>query len=328
MLRLYSTGSCSPLEFDSRRETLPPSTNWIDAFEPTKDEIAFLETVLDVAIPTLESLEEIESSSRLSTVGDAILMSLSVAVADDAGFWRTSPIGFVLTEACVLTVRFARLNSLGSLSKQLAEKGNTAAGGLGATITILEILIDYLADLLEMTEKDLVGVSRKVFAGDADRLRRQKQHQSSALMRETMRTIGRSGELVSTISQSLLGLNRMVPYIIGHAPYVEESDKKRLDVVAQDARSLNDYDQHLTDKAQFLLDTLLGLTNIEQNNVFRVLTVVSVVAIPPTFFASMWGMNFKSMPELDWSYGYTLALSVIVASAVLPALWFKVKGWW
>ncbi len=143
-----------------------------------------------------------------------------------------------------------------------------------------------------------------------------------------MQTIGRSGDLVSTISQSLLGLNRMVPYIVSHASYVKEADKARLDVVAQDARSLNDYDQHLTDKAQFLLDTLLGLTNIEQNNVFRVLTVVSVIGIPPTFFASMWGMNFKSMPELDWPHGYTLALTVIIASAVLPAVWFKVKGWW
>ena len=328
MLRLYSTGSCDPLDVDLRVETLPPSTNWIDAFEPTEDEISFLEKVFDVSIPTLESLEEIESSSRLATVGDVILMSLSITVAEDGGFCRRSPIGFVLTEACVLTVRFARLNSLGSLNKQLAEKGNTAAGGLGATITILEILVDYLADLLEKTEKDLEGVSRKVFANDAFSPKEQKPHQSNATMRVTMQTIGRSGELVSTISQSLLGLNRMVPYIISHAPYVEDADKKRLDVVAQDARSLNDYDQHLTDKAQFLLDTLLGLTNIEQNNVFRVLTVVSVVGIPPTFFASMWGMNFKSMPELDWPHGYTLALSVIVASAVLPAVWFKVKGWW
>ena len=102
----------------------------------------------------------------------------------------------------------------------------------------------------------------------------------------------------------------------------------RLDIVAQDARSLREFEEHLSAKTQFLLDTLFGLANIEQNNVFRVLTVVSVIGIPPTFFASMYGMNFKGMPEYDWTYGYAWGLSLIILSALAPAIWFKVKGWW
>jgi Mg2+ and Co2+ transporter CorA len=92
--------------------------------------------------------------------------------------------------------------------------------------------------------------------------------------------------------------------------------------------SLNDYETHLTDKIHFLLDATLGLTNVEQNNIFRILTVVSVVGIPPTFVASMYGMNFKNIPEYDWSYGYQYGLLLIALSALIPIIWFKWRGWW
>ena len=109
---------------------------------------------------------------------------------------------------------------------------------------------------------------------------------------------------------------------------VKPESHTRLESLRQDVASLNDYETRLTDKTQFLLDAILGFTNIDQNNVFRVLTVVSVVGIPPTFIASMYGMNFKNIPEYDWAYGYEYGLCLMLASALLPALWFKWKGWW
>ena len=96
----------------------------------------------------------------------------------------------------------------------------------------------------------------------------------------------------------------------------------------RDVASLNDYEAQLTGKTHFLLDATLGLTNIEQNNIFRILTVVSVIGIPPTFFASLWGMNFKNMPELEWTYGYEFSLLVIAVSALIPIIWFKRSGWY
>ena len=144
-----------------------------------------------------------------------------------------------------------------------------------------------------------------------------------------LKTIGRDGDLLSKVSESMLGLTRIVQYMLvkGQGEITPEL-KARLDTVNQDVKSLHDFQDHLTNKSQFLLDTVLGLANIEQNNVFRVLTVVSVVGIPPTFIASMYGMNFKEMPELNWHYGYAYGLTLIFLSAVIPAAWFKVKGWW
>ena len=96
----------------------------------------------------------------------------------------------------------------------------------------------------------------------------------------------------------------------------------------QDVLSLADYDGHINNKIQLLLDATLGLINVEQNNIIKVLTIVSVVGIPPTLIASMYGMNFKIMPELNWSWGYPYALALIALSAVLPLLWLKWRGWY
>jgi len=97
--------------------------------------------------------------------------------------------------------------------------------------------------------------------------------------------------------------------------------------VAKDIASLNDYEDHLSNKVQFLLDAILGFITIAQNDLFKILTIVSVVGIPPTLVAGIYGMNFKYMPELNWVEGYPFALAAIVLSAVLPLLWFKWRGW-
>jgi magnesium transporter len=87
------------------------------------------------------------------------------------------------------------------------------------------------------------------------------------------------------------------------------------------------YDAHIVNKVQLLLDATLCLINVEQNNIIKVLTIVSVVGIPPTLIASMYGMNFKGMPEYDWSWGYPYGLALIALSAILPLAWFKWRGW-
>ena len=172
-------------------------------------------------------------------------------------------------------------------------------------------------------------MSRSTFAGGllADRSRRPRQ--ANETLRRLLKRVGRNGDLISKVSESLLGLSRIAPFLtLKGADLITPDLKTRLDSLGQDTRSLHDYQEHIASKTQFLLDAILGLANIEQNNVFRVLTVVSVIGIPPTFFASMYGMNFKHMPELDWAYGYTYGLVLIAGSAILPAVGCKLKGWW
>jgi magnesium transporter len=97
--------------------------------------------------------------------------------------------------------------------------------------------------------------------------------------------------------------------------------------VSKDVASLSDYESRLSDKIQLLLDAILGFISIQQNDLFKILTIVSVVGVPPTIMVGIWGMNFKFMPELSWTYGYPLAWLAVIASAALPLLWFKWRGW-
>ena len=113
------------------------------------------------------------------------------------------------------------------------------------------------------------------------------------------------------------------------ALYVVLPDEKtRLSTAQQDIVSLVDFEAHLSGKTQFLLDAILGFINTEQNEIFRVLTIASVVGIPPTLVAGMYGMNFHDMPELGWRWGYPYGLALIALSTLLPILWFKRRGWW
>ena len=127
----------------------------------------------------------------------------------------------------------------------------------------------------------------------------------------------------------LLVLQRAMPFLIEHGDgWMEPQVKARLKMAGNDVLSLNDYEVHLTDKLQFLLDAALGFINTEQNELFKVLTIASVAGIPPVLVAGIYGMNFHYMPELAWPDGYPFGLAMIVLSGVLPLLWFKWKGWW
>ena len=150
---------------------------------------------------------------------------------------------------------------------------------------------------------------------------------TNRMLRDTLVEIGDMGERLSHIRDTLLVLQRAVPFVAEHGDgWLDEPVKARLKMAGSDVQSLNDYEVHLTDKIQFLLDAALGFINTEQNDLFKVLTIASVVGIPPTFIASMYGMNFHNMPELSWAWGYQWGLFLIVLSTVLPIVWFKCEG--
>jgi magnesium transporter len=126
----------------------------------------------------------------------------------------------------------------------------------------------------------------------------------------------------------LLGVGRVASFAgdVGR-DWITKESRVRLDAVSKDVVSLSDYETRLSDKIQMLLDAVLGFISIEQNDLFKVLTIISVVGVPPTLLAGIWGMNFKNMPELNWAWGYPLAWLAIIASGLLPLAWFKIRGW-
>jgi len=160
-------------------------------------------------------------------------------------------------------------------------------------------------------------------------LQKRQVSRVNSMLRDTMVEIGDMGERLSHIRDTLLVLQRAIPFLAEHGDgWMESPVKARLKMAGADVQSLNEYEVHLTDKLQFLLDAALGFISTEQNDLFKIMTIWSVVGIPPVLLAGIWGMNFKFMPELGLHYGYPLALTSIVLSGVLPLLWFKWRGWW
>jgi len=327
MLSFHSSAAKGEIPVATDAEAIPPEVNWIDALRPDAREIAFLERALGVEVPSLESLSEIESSSRLHTEKDWLHLSIPMIHRSEGFMPGLTPLGFVLSKDLLLTVRFKPMKIFEDCMDNLA-RHPLQPGGPGALTTVLEVIIDHAADILEGTGSDLDRLSEEIF-GTHTNAGRHRPREDGDKLRGVMRKIGRNGDLTSKTEDVLLGMARMVPYVVTNAaPYLPAEIRAKFESLQRDLASLNDYETHLTDKIHFLLDATLGLTNIEQNNIFRILTVVSVVGIPPTFFASMWGMNFKNIHEYDWAYGYQFGLFVIAVSALIPIIWFKWRGWW
>jgi magnesium transporter len=149
------------------------------------------------------------------------------------------------------------------------------------------------------------------------------------LLKGVIPDIGRLREYNSLVEETLLTLSRALPFLESElAARLTPETRARLERIDRDVQSLSSHEGRLSDKLQFLLDASLGLIGVEQNDIFKVLTIVSVIGIPPTLIASMYGMNFKNIPEYDWPWGYQYGLALIALSALLPLLWFKWRRWW
>ena len=160
-----------------------------------------------------------------------------------------------------------------------------------------------------------------------DRATARRPAEMDRRLRASLREVGRIGDVADKLRETLLGISRVSQFTQANAGWMQPDQRARFDTLRGDITSLNDFESHLFNKIQFLLDATVGLIGIEQANIVKVLTVVSVVGIPPTFIASMYGMNFQLMPELNWNWGYPYALALMLLSAVLPLVWFRVKGW-
>jgi magnesium transporter len=329
MLTLYNNrGVRSEPAADTRRANLPPEIVWIDLLNPEASETAFVEKTTSLAVPSPDELSEIESSSRLRARDGALYLSLPLIYTAEPDEPMSTPVGFVLTRDRLITVRFAELPSFASFADRTLAPESPRVTGAGIFIELLEAIVDRLADALERSASELDSLSHRLFrAGPTSPLSRRRSI-GEADLRVILRRVGHNGDLTSKIRDSLLGIARIVPFVLTlAADWLPHELKPRLETLRQDIASLNDYDAHLLNKVQLLLDGTLGLINIDQNNIIKVLTIVSVVGVPPTLVASMYGMNFKHMPELDWAWGYPYGLALIALSAILPLLWFKWRGW-
>jgi magnesium transporter len=304
---------------------LPGKVIWIDLLDPTPEETGFVERRAKIRVPSKDALSEIEASSRLIVERGVLYLSTPVVAGAGTSNPHLSPAGFILGPKLLVTVRYAKLPPFDAVAETI-RADETLASSTGVFVALLEAMVDRGADVLEHLGAEIDRISRSVFRGDPS----DPSHavRSTDRLRKILSALGASGDRVSQARDVLLGIGRIATFAsdIGRE-WIAPELQVRLGAVSKDILSLNDYETHLAGKVQFLLDAVLGYITIAQNDVFKVLTIASVVGIPPTLLAGVWGMNFKAMPELDWHWGYALALASIVLSAVAPLAWFRARGW-
>ncbi|HVV48887.1 MAG TPA: magnesium transporter CorA family protein [Polyangia bacterium] len=298
----------------------PGAALWIDLREPTAEELARVRAATGLRVPTRSQVSEIESSSRLGFEGGSFYLSAPLVAATAEGDLAIEPVGFVLSPRVLVTVRFGALASFDAAHAQAAAAPPKSAAE--ALLLILELIVDRAADALEHTGGECDTLARAVFRGGGGR------GKPAQKLGVSLRRIGDAAAEISRLRDELLGLGRIAGYLmesgIAGAP---APNAARLQAIRGDVASLTDYQSHLAGKVQFLLDATLGFINIEQNDIVKTLTIASVVGIPPVLVAGIYGMNFRVMPELHWTFGYPFALALIVVTGLLPLWWFKRRGW-
>jgi magnesium transporter len=298
---------------------------WIDLLQPTPAERDHIAREYGLRVPSREALQEIESSSRLRAEAQVLTLSMPLTVAEERADPLPAPFGFILSPSLLVTVRFTDMHGFQDVRARL-DKSDAPVDSTAVFASLIEIMVDYRADLLESISAQVGGVSKRVFARHIPRTRRAVL---DGALRGMLAEVGAAGERLSEIRESLLGLQRIVGFSGEMAQdWMRPEIRGRLATARGDLASLSDYETHVSGKIHFLLDAILGFINTDQNNIFKVLTIVSVVGIPPTLIASMYGMNFHNMPELSWRYGYQFGLALIFVSTIVPILWFKWRGWW
>lgn len=314
-------------------EDLAPAAVWVDLLEPTAEEERSVEDLFGIDVPTREEMQEIEASSRLYAVEGAVYATTPLVTDSDSARPQTSAVTFILTRQRVITVRYATPQAFATYAARMTRNRAQVAAADAVLAGLLEALIDRLADVLERVGADLDALSHRVFhppepqPGGLRRLIAGRAGEAPDFQ-EILRAVGRQGDLASRLRDSLLGLGRMLPYLTSAGePLIRREMRQRFKTMAVDIRSLNDHASFLAGKVAFLLDATLGMISIQQNNIIKIFSVVAVIFLPPTLIASIYGMNFAFMPELDEPWGYPMALALMLASAIVPYLYFKRRGW-
>ncbi|WP_159590296.1 magnesium transporter CorA family protein [Chelativorans xinjiangense] len=308
-------------------EALPADTLWIDLLNPSAEEDKAVEAWTGAAIPTTEDMAEIEESSRFYTEGGVKYLTVPILHKVDMGHRKIAPVSFVLTGRLLVTVRYSEPKAIDFYIGRATKPGSGLLGpkcsGRSVMLGIIEATTDRLADILEGVTEEIETASQAILQRQAA-----ERPMSTKEFRRLLTRIGSQGAFLSKVRESLSGISRLLAYVqVAAEAEPRKETRTWIKSLERDTQSLENYVDFLSNKITFLLDTVVGLISVEQNAIIKIFSVAAVGLMPPTLIASIYGMNFHFMPELDEPWGYPVALGIMVLSAILPLFYFRRKGW-
>ena len=313
-LPAYNQVKVSSLSEIENFEEFKQRVSWIDLQDPTPAQIREIEEFYSISFPTRQQQEEIETSSRyLENSGTIKINSTFVNITPHSGKLEEQEMSFIVTEKTLFTLRYFDSRVISDVVKKIKQFPLIFVNPSKIFVAILEARTDFDADLMESVSKYVADISRKVTY-------------DKNLDEKMLLKISESQELTMSLREALFDKQRVLSSLLRNEDLMVDS-YNRLRIVIKDINSLIEHANFNFTRLEYLQNSFLGLLNIEQNKVIKTFTVVSLVFMPPTLIASIYGMNFKLMPELDWNVGYPIALGLMMVSSIIPLLIFKRKKW-
>ncbi|WP_026903030.1 magnesium/cobalt transporter CorA [Pedobacter glucosidilyticus] len=316
MLRIYykkNTRLAKETDVELLREIPMESLVWVDLQNPTVEEKVTIETYFDIKYSSEEESQEIESSSRFSEMDNEIIINSNFLSVRQHGF-DYSPVSIILEKGILFTYRDDDLKTFGESVKKIKANPTLYVNGFQILSTILETCIDQDADLIENIAK-VISELNKSLKATSEKVDEEDLLKISSLQNDNM-----------MLRENIIDKQRMISALMKSSTFPQEY-MGVLRIMIKDISSLLEHNKFAFERLEYLQDTFMGLINIEQNRIIKIFTVATVAFMPPTLIASIYGMNFKLMPELDWQYGYALAILFMFVSSFGTLIYFKKKKW-
>lgn len=303
----------------------PPETVWVDVEHAAKEELEAIQSHLGIDLPSGEEVKENLALNRMYQSDGISYMTAKIITKSNGPYPETQPVSFMLSEHMLVTLRGIAPTSFKSFAQQLVGKARDFTCGAEIMEGLLEAMVTRVAHNSELVVSELDGLSHQIFdtyAGES----KKSDTNSSEQMKNVLRKLGAVADLNSQINESLYSFARLITFF-----KEDQEDNKylvrKLDVLSADVKELIQQTGFLSDKITFQLDATLGMINVEQNMIMKVLSIFTVMIMPPTLIGSIYGMNFAHMPELQEMWGYPAALSVMLVCALVPYIYFRNKRW-
>jgi len=289
-------------------------TLWVDLQNPSTEETKSVEEKFDVNFQSQQEQAEIEISSRYIEEDDYLIANSNFLIPNKENGYTNVPVSFMLKDDMLFTYRNADLKSFADVVRRIKSRRANFRDGGQILIYIFESRVDYDADLIELVSQQVKSINRHL---DLE----------ATLERAMLLQINDYQELTMQIRENVVDKQRVISAMIRSDGWFTDEEQQRLRTLIKDINSLIDHTNFIFERLEFLQNTFLGLIDLEQNRIVKIFTVLSIIFLPPTLIASIYGMNFGNMPEVNWKYGYVFALALMALSSLGTWYIFKKKNW-
>jgi len=314
---VLQNGRLNQVNIESHSDLEQVQPVWVDLTEPNDQERAWVKSIYGVTLPGEDEVKDIEASARYYEAENGDLhLRTDFLFEEDDGPSSTVTVAFILARNILFSVHGEDLPVFRLVRMRARSRPGSIGDYKDVLLDLYQTDAEYSADALEGVYKKLDEVSQRV-------LQKKLTDQAAA---EALSAMAHEEDLNGRIRRNMMDTRRAVSFLMrGRLLSVDQFEDARQ--ILRDIESLDGHTAFLFDKINFLMDATVGFININQNKIIKIFSVASVAFLPPTLIASIYGMNFRFMPEFDWSLGYPFALVLMVCSAITPFWYFRRRGW-